>query len=150
MTRRKNRVRLILPESVGRSTCNFLRHHLVIQTAVEDLFEELIRLQERESALLARIEEHLQQLDEPSLQQAFQQRKSAFIRRSKERVERIYSQRKVSHQRIIPSLRFSDNAFLQEKRQLEFDRLAKMIVKHQNRQNAKIYGNLVKNRFVAH
>ena len=130
---------------------NYLHHLRLSFKRLEDLFEELILCQRRETFLLEQIEEHLKQSnDQPnsSLQQAFQQRKSSFIRRSEERVKRIYSERKSSHQRIIPQIKLSENIYLQEKRQLEYDRLCAMIIKHQNRQSAKIYGNCVRNQCI--
>jgi hypothetical protein len=82
----------------------------------------------------------------PSLQDAFQQKKSLFIEQSKERVKQIYSHKNKFHHRIIPNIKQTNNTYLQEKRKYENDRLCAMIIKHQNRQNAKIYGNLIKNQ----
>jgi hypothetical protein len=84
--------------------------------------------------------------DTPSLQDAFQQRKSSFIQQSKKRVNQIYRQNNQYHHRIIPDIKQTNNTYLQQKRQYENDRLCAMIIKHQNRQNAKIYGNLIKNQ----
>jgi len=81
-----------------------------------------------------------------SLQDAFQQRKSSFIQQSKKRVNQISRQNKNFHHRIIPNINQTKNTYLQERRQYENDRLCSMIIKHQNRQNAKIYGNLIKNQ----
>jgi len=81
-----------------------------------------------------------------SLQDAFQQRKSSFIQRSKKRINQIYRQNNKYHHRIIPNIKQTNNTYLQERRQYENDRLCSIIIKHQNRQNAKIYGNLIKNQ----
>ena len=137
-----------------------------IQTStLQALFRELILCQERQAFLLEQIQQYLprspsssafflpldtssSQRSPPvsSLQDAFEQRKSSFIHQSKERVKQIYRHQKKSHQRIIPRLAQCNNSYLQEKRQSEYDRLCAMIIKHQNRQNAKIYGNFIKNR----
>ena len=138
-------------------------------STLQGLFRELILCQERQACLLEQIQQHLttsksrsrstsafflpldtssSQCSQPlsSLQDAFQQRKSSFIHQSNERVEQIYRHQKKSHQRIIPRLAQCNNTYLQEKRQSEYDRLCTMIIKHQNRQNAKIYGNFIKTR----
>ena len=81
-----------------------------------------------------------------SLQDAFQQRKSSFIQQSKQRVNDIYRQNNKYHHRIIPDIKQTNNTYLQERRQYENNRLCAMIIKHQNRQNAKIYGNRIKNQ----
>lgn len=76
-----------------------------------------------------------------SLQDAFEQRKSSFIQQSKHRVNQIYRQNQKSHHRIIPSIEPTKNTYLRERRRYENDRLCAMIIKQQNRQSAKIYGN---------
>lgn len=85
----------------------------------------------------------------PSLQDAFQKRKSSFIQQSKERINQIHRHNTKYHHRIEPNVKTTNNTYLKEKRQSENDRLCAIIIKHQNRQNAKVYGNLIKNSVVS-
>ncbi|CAF1000299.1 unnamed protein product [Rotaria sordida] len=142
---------------------------------LHELFNELIACQQKQAVLLKQIQQIIKQSkqissssltfflplnslnnnnnnnseDSPSLQDAFQQRKSSFIQQSKERVNQIYRHNTKYHHRIIPNIKTTNNTYLKQKRQYENDRLCAMIIKHQNRQNAKIYGNLIKNSIVS-
>ncbi|CAF0886255.1 unnamed protein product [Rotaria sordida] len=140
---------------------------------LHELFNELIACQQKQAVLLKQIQQIIKQSkqissssltfflplnslnnnnnseDSPSLQDAFQQRKSLFIQQSKERVNQIYRHNTKYHHRIIPNIKTTNNTYLKQKRQYENDRLCAMIIKHQNRQNAKIYGNLIKNSIVS-
>ncbi|CAF3997697.1 unnamed protein product [Rotaria sp. Silwood2] len=140
-------------------------------SVLHELFNELIACQQKQAFLLEQIQKIIKQSkqtpsssfkfflplnslnnnskDISSLQDAFQQRKSSFIQQSKERVNQIYRHNNKCHHRIIPNIKTTNNTYLKEKRQYENDRLCAMIIKHQNRQNAKIYGNLIKNSIVS-
>jgi len=136
-------------------------------TTLHELLNELNACQQKQAVLIKQIQQLVNQSEQISsssstfflplnsfnnsqtilsLQDAFQQRKSSFIEQSKKRVNHIYSHRKKFHHRIIPNIKQTNNTYLQERRQYENDRLCAMIIKHQNRQNAKIYGNLIKNQ----
>ena len=135
-------------------------------TKIHELFKELTLCQRKQTFLLQQIQQLIKQSEQissstfclptnslnnnstdiPSLQQAFQQRKSSFIQQSKQRVNQIYRHNHKHHHRIIPNIKQTNNTYLQERRQYENERLCTMIIKHQNRQNAKIYGNLIKNQ----
>ncbi|CAF0978718.1 unnamed protein product [Adineta ricciae] len=131
-------------------------------TTLDELFHELTACQRKQTLLIERIHEQLKSSHSatfflpfdslsnsktvPSLQDAFQQHKSSFIQQSNERISEIHRHRTKSHQRIIPPVKRTSNTYLQEKRQYENDRLCAMIIKHQNRQSAKIYGDLVRHK----
>ncbi len=135
-------------------------------STIHELYNELTICQQRQTFLLQKIQQLVKQSkqissstfflplnssnnnskDIPSLQHAFQQRKSSFIQQSKQRVQEIYRQNTKHHHRIIPNIKQTNNTYLQKRRQYENDRLCEMIIKHQNRQNAKIYGNSIKNQ----
>ena len=131
-------------------------------TTLEELFHELTACQRKQTLLIERIHEQLRSSHSatfflpfdslsnskliPSLQDAFQQHKSSFIQRSKERISEIHRHRMKLHQRIISPVKRTSNTYLQQRRQYENDRLCAMIIKHQNRQSAKIYGDLVRHR----
>ena len=72
--------------------------------------------------------------------------RKAAIQRSKKRISEIHRHRMKLHQIIISPVKRTSNTYLQQRRQYENDRLCAMIIKHQNRQSAKIYGDLVRHR----
>ncbi|CAF3987664.1 unnamed protein product, partial [Adineta steineri] len=148
-------------------------HQNQYTSTLHELFHELTLCQQKQKILLQKIQQLIKQSKQKSsssrpsssltfflplndnsknissLQHAFQQRKSSFIQQSKKRVNDIYyhhNNKHHHHQRIIPNIKQTNNTYLQERRQNEHNRLCTMIIKHQNRQNAKIYGNFIKNQ----
>ncbi|CAF1149463.1 unnamed protein product [Adineta steineri] len=149
-------------------------HQNQYTSTLHELFHELTLCQQKQKILLQKIQQLIKQSKQKSsssrrpsssltfflplndnsknissLQHAFQQRKSSFVQQSKKRVNDIYhhhNNKHHHHQRIIPNIKQTNNTYLQERRQNEHNRLCTMIIKHQNRQNAKIYGNFIKNQ----
>ncbi|CAF1092410.1 unnamed protein product [Rotaria magnacalcarata] len=141
------------------------------QTSIlRKLYDELLVCQQRQAFLLEQIQQIIKQPqkkssslnfflplnslnsksnDIPSLQDAFQQRKSSFIQQSKERIDRIHRHTMKPHRCMKPNIKSTNNTYLKQRRQNEHDRLCAMIVKHQNRENAKVYGNLIKKSIIS-